>query len=246
MKYKLINYYPPYEKKDIRKIVWFDPNNLLGPENYPEFWEEVVEKDYKILSLARFCSIKPSITDVSVYGDEYIEALLKCDKSRIHSIKRLSDDKIFTIGDKVFGEYVNYTINKIKIVNNKCMITALYNTNNPNGSRLHYNLNNLKKCKQPLFTTEDGIDVYEGENVWFLPGLSGNPYEKFATCKNESLLTFSTKEKAEEYVLMNKPCLSLNDIFKNVEEMREGLKTFEDSQLAERFKKLVKQKLKSC
>jgi hypothetical protein len=42
---------------------------------------------------------------------------------------------------------------------------------------------------------------------------------------------------------MNKPCLSLNEIFKDVEEMRKGLKTFENSQLAKRFKKLVKQKL---
>ena len=44
---------------------------------------------------------------------------------------------------------------------------------------------------------------------------------------------------------MNKPVLSLNDIFKNVEEMRKGLKTFENSELAKRFKKLVQQKLKS-
>ena len=62
---------------------------------------------------------------------------------------------------------------------------------------------------------------------------------------NSDYKHFSTKEKAEEYILYNKPCLSLNDIFKNVEEMRKGLKTFENSELAKRFKKLVKQKLKS-
>ena len=119
-----------------------------------------IKKDYEILSLARFCSIKPTITDVSDYGDGYIEALLKCDKARIHSVKR-NDGEIFTIGDKVFTEYVNYTINKIGIVNDKCMVSALYDTNNPNDSRLHYNLNNLKKLKQPLFTTEQRSEIEE-------------------------------------------------------------------------------------
>ena len=42
---------------------------------------------------------------------------------------------------------------------------------------------------------------------------------------------FSTKEKAEEYILLNKPCLSLNDIkfaiskINNPEEKRNKLKT---------------------
>lgn len=46
------------------------------------------------------------------------------------------------------------------------------------------------------------------------------PYEIWESCKLYNLITnkannflaFSTKKKAEEYILMNKPCLSINDI----------------------------------
>ena len=182
MKYKLIKLLPFENSPKIGYISSPNPlaegkthywnRNWFNPENYPEFWEKV--KDYEILSLARLCSIKPTITDVSDYGDGYIEALLKCDKARIHSVKR-NDGEIFTIGDKVFSEYVNYTINKIGIVNDKCMVSALYDTNNPNDSRLHYNLNNLKKAKQPLFTTEDGVDIFEGDKIYWV---NINTFEK--------------------------------------------------------------------
>lgn len=232
-------------------------------ENHPEFWEEVVEKNYEILSFT--CNNKKlnynknlkSFNYENNDGDTHrtLKFILKNPNTyKIHSVKRLSDGEIFTIGDKVFSEYVNYTINKISIVNDKCMVSALYDINNPNGSRLHYNLNNLKKAKQPLFTTEDGVDIFEGNVVYYVeteeePELCFivNEYTVLKYpgrfISDKSLHSFSTKEKAEEYILMNKPVLSLNDIFKDVEEMRKGLKTFENSQLAKRFKKLVQQKL---
>ena len=108
-----------------------------------------IKKDYKILSLARFCSIKPTITDVSYYGDGYIEALLKCDKARIHSVKRLSDGEIFTISDKTnFG-----LISKIVINNNSL---SFYFEQKSCG----YNLQTLIKWK-PLFTTEQRSEIEE-------------------------------------------------------------------------------------
>jgi len=253
MKYRLINYYPPYEKKDIGKIVWFGPNNLLDPENYPEFWQPV--KDYEILSLARFCSIKPTITDVSDHNNEYIEALLKCDKARIHSVKRLSDGEIFTIGDFVNGRTISsFSINWMEIgFKIHCDDVGKGNINDG----CFFELQDLQKAKTPLFTTEDGVDIFEGDDFYYVKFIQynmtmGKPFEivkgNHPTFKYEPQFEkyFSTKETAEEYILMNKPCLSLNDIFKDVEEMRKGLKTFENSQLAKRFKKLVKQKLKSC
>jgi hypothetical protein len=60
-------------------------------ENSPEFWEEVVEKDYEIL---KYHSIEnPSIgrtTCNSKLNDTY----------SIYSVKRLSDGEVFTVGDK--------------------------------------------------------------------------------------------------------------------------------------------------
>lgn len=255
MKYKLIKEYPGSPKLNTKVFLELENNyttNLINDfnlypinliENYPEFWEKVVEKDYKILSLARFCSIKPTITDVSDYGDGYIEALLKCDKARVHSVKRLSDSEVFTIGDNTnhgkilniyFGENITFHCDK--------------DDEDPW-------LEDLKHIKQPLFTTEDGVDIFEGDDFYYVKFIQynmtmGKPFEivkgNHPTFKYEPQFEkyFSTKETAEEYILMNKPCLSLNDIFKDVEEMRKGLKTFENSQLAKRFKKLVQQKLK--
>lgn len=202
-------------------------------ENYPEFWKLVVEKDYEILSV---------ITN----NNKFIEKVYNQDATiepywKIHSVKRLSDGEIFTIGDKVFSEYVNYTINKISIVNDKCMVSALYDINNPNGSRLHYNLNNFKKAKQPLFTTEDGVDIFEGDKIYSIDKtklifkdidriIQSQYFERSSLYKY-----FSTKEKAEEYILLNKPCLSYNEVL-NATKIR-NKNTFET------LKDLVKSKI---
>ena len=212
--------------------------------NWNEYYQEVVKKDYEILE------IKGKYGAISSYIEE-LDNDLK-DKT-IFKIKRLSDGEIFTIGDKVFSEYVNYTINKICIVNDKCMVSALYDINNPNGSRLHYNLNNLKKAKQPLFTTEDGVDIFKNINKYYTPiyivdkALNIRHCEKdFSVKPSENVKYFFNKEKAEEYILYNKPCLSLNDLkqffpdtyipFKKGESATEDVNT-------KQLEDLVKQKL---
>ena len=221
MKYILKKEYPGSPK--LGNIIDNLENDWI--ENYPEFWEEVVEKDYEILSLARFCSIKPTITDVSYYGDGYIEALLKCDNARIHSVKR-NDGEIFTIGDKTnFG-----LISKIVINNNSLLF---YFEQKSCG----YNLQTLIKWK-PLFTTEDGIDIYEGDYSY------GIHNSKFDIVKikhistvyvGDNFIEFSTKEKAEEYFLYNKPCLSYNEVLNAV--------NIKNKNTFETLKDLVKSKI---
>ena len=211
-------------------------NLILGDIIKGEDWEEVVEKDYEIISYihngSKHIWKKDSqLKDTFCIEDgkspfTRLEDILKYPKIySIYSIKRKSDDEIFAIGDKVFSEYVNYTINEISIVNDKCMVSALYDTNNPNGSRLHYNLNNIKKSKQPLFTTEDGVDIFEGDNLYSIDNmlnikkhlLFNARYDDNTLLNNRIFFNsdykhFSTKEKAEEYILYNKPLLTLKDI----------------------------------
>lgn len=233
-KFKLIKEYPGSPK--LGTILTHEELQYC---NWNEYYQEVIEKDYEVLS---FITIE---SELIKYKDLDIDDDLNCDKYlKIYSVKR-NDGEIFTIGDKVFTEYSNYTINKINIVNDKCMITALYNTNNPNGSRLHYNLNNLKKAKQPLFTTEDGVDIFEGD--WYFraatEGIVFDTISKYkASSKNaypdnkypDYHVNFSTKEAAEEYIIMNKPCLSINDILNH--NVLTGKKV-------EHLEKLVQQKL---
>ena len=188
-------------------------------ENYPEFWELVVEKDYEILFV---------ITN----NNKFIEKVYNQDATiepywKIHSVKRLSDGEIFTIGDKIdFVINSNLrkdTIHKIKSIElnpNGIVFRA------ENSSWSNY-LNEISKIKKPLFTTEDAVDIFEGDNIYWV---NINTFEKVNCNKyNDDLgeisiksllskkyeckaIAFSTKEKAEEYILLNKPCLSVNDI----------------------------------
>ncbi len=134
--------------------------------DYPEFWEEVIEKEYEILSLARLCTIKPTITDVSNYGCGHIEAMLKCDNARIHSIKRLSDGEIFTVGDIValnegWGKK-DCKIKSFRVKNNSLDFEIIQgNLSGWYGEFLNQSLNQWSKIKQPLFTTEQRSEIEE-------------------------------------------------------------------------------------
>lgn len=137
-------------------------------------------------------------------------------KPTIHSVKRLSNSEVFTIGDEIEG--------KSGVI---CKID--YIELNPNCNQIMFNrldegidLINAKKAKPVLFTTEDGVDIREGDeylyivvndihpNKWY-------PLETLADWDNPrkpplGKVQFSTKEAAEKYIIMNKPCLSINDI----------------------------------
>ena len=147
-------------------------------------------------------------------------------------------EEIFTIGDKTTLGIITC----FRLLDNEIMVDF------DNKNSILLRSKQLQHIKQPLFTTEDGVDIFENDSYYvatkefyILQHVKAN----YGSGTSLIAKYFSTKEKAEEYILLNKPCLSLNDIFKNVEEMRKGLKTFENSELAKRFKKLVQQKLKS-
>lgn len=244
-KFKLIKKYPhsPELNTIITKIDTYwgypdgqDSNRIVflrkdKPEDYPEYWQEVVEKDYEILS---FVNIKTTLlvelhknskyackkgTGYEGKGVSNEEYCLNSKDLKIHSIKRLSDGEIFTIGDKIQLDEDNTTYGTI---------TALYISHEQLrfycgklGGVLCHDIdkrNNFKKVKQPLFTTEDGVDVYEDSNVWSInkktfqfcsKGHKGF-YKGFIP--NSNYLYFSTKEKAEEYIKLNSIRYSLKDI----------------------------------
>ncbi len=228
MKYKLIKEYPGSPKLgntiDNLESDWI--------ENYPEFWE-VVEKDYEILE------VKGKYGAISSYIEE-LDNDLK-DKT-IFKIKRLSDGEIFTIGDIidtiVDDKYKQEILEiNLRINYNRLKDKLIFKT------KAGYVVISIAvKNKKPLFTTEDGVDIFEGDIFYYVkfkenrnsygrvfeiviadrPGCIYEPqYEKY----------FSTREKAEEYILLNKPVLSLNDInfaiskINNAEEKRNKLKT---------------------
>lgn len=229
MKYILKKEYPGSPK--LGNIIDNLENDWI--ENYPEFWEEVVEKDYETLSLIEGKFIYPC----DKYSKDYINQLFNTLGVSIYSVKRLSDSEIFTIGDKVVG--YNNSIAKIKTIDLVGEISLNIGTDKSES----FSLKNLKKVKQPLCTTEDGVDIYLGNKSWILhknswylsPAAIVHNNSNWTPNENEAHWIFSTKEKAEEYILLNKPCLSYNEVL-NATKIR-NKNTFET------LKNLVKSKI---
>lgn len=104
----------------------------------------------------------------------------------------------------------------------------------------------FKESKQPktVLTTTDGVDYYEGEikEIYGVHPLDGynaagawciGEHSKFVSeLRNNYKYFFHSKESAKEFILYNKPLLSLNEI--------EQLGQIQDSDQNIYFKRLVK------
>ena len=190
-------------------------------ENFPQFWREIGEKDYEIIS----------------YG--YDITL----RSYIKSVKRLSDGEIFTIGDiintKVDNKYKQGIIEIIEI--NLGINDNFFKDKLTFKTKTGFVVIDIAvKSKQPLFTTEDGVDIYERDMYYYVTESGKEVYTIFA--KNEKPLSekgkrFSTKEAAENYIYIHEKRYSISDIvdaipsFHNVDgdtltKMLDNLKVF--------------------
>jgi len=277
-------------------LIGYDSFEIENPKNYPEFWEKVVEKDYEILCIKHKeskCFYRNSIDlrNLNFYD--------------IHSVKRLSDGKVFNIGENATTALNNYgPITAFEINCNRMYIR----TNGSSKGTFSCNIKDLKVFKK-LFTTEDGVDIFEGDlyhavtkknnkmlinlnaekeapnfpPIWSMKDFICFSYRKkaqeyidnheilFSTADGvdifegdkyhsvilynlqykgwfkaqkinkgkytdaESCIVFSTEKEAKQYILMNKPCLSLKDVGNII--------SFESYYLKE-IKLLVKKKLK--
>lgn len=89
-RYKLIKEYPGSPD-----LGWISNNNWKG---YPEFWEEVTEKDYEILLLKNkrgtiidFTNVIKPFTVEELYNNQFqLNSKYSSDEFIIHSVKRLS------------------------------------------------------------------------------------------------------------------------------------------------------------
>ena len=180
---------------------------------------EEVKKDYEILRFQGLTSgllwvkqnnglfsINTSLNKLGTHTEEYLlqEGL------KIQSVKRLSDNEVFTIGDicnpitPIFKNN-SHPITKFELILNNTKLRV-------QSKNWYLSIENIEKSKPILFTTEDGVDIKEGEKTY---RVSKNSYlvsfHKYESNKDEAKY-FSTKEAAEEYIILNKPCLSLNEV----------------------------------
>ena len=202
MKYILKKEYPGSPK--LGNIIDNLENDWI--ENYPEFWQEVIEKNYEILSLVA-SEKNPQHKKGSkfLHNKDYgFKNMHPTEFWDIYSVKRISDNKIFTIGDS----YEDLIIEKMFM----SVAGDIFTTYKP-------------KIKKPLFTTEDAVDIFEGDSYYAVNTTFFNNYgsQKAFDKKSPDLTPFwqsnrsvckyfSTKEKAEDYILLNKPCLSYGEV----------------------------------
>lgn len=186
-------------------------------------WEEIKEKEWEVLSfLNKQTNCISTLRQNGMYLDSIVSgngilAFENVDLNYwlIHSVKRLNDNKIFTIREKYIDVFnFKRELGRFHISEGKMLIS--------NGDNIFVsNITTISKTKELLFTTEDGVDVFAGDSPWFtLSDIQCKGFNslvmQFKNITGEATKTvykyFSTKEAAEEYVLINRPCLSIKDV----------------------------------
>lgn len=129
----------------------------------------------------------------------------------IKSIMRLSDGEVFSVGDYIEGHTNPITCIDIT---SKSHELPFFHCGNYGTALL------IANKRKALFTTEDGVDIKEGDRFWFIPQSHNNFTQigkliasKGAVAEN-AIARFSTENAAKEYIAYNKPRFSLNEIIK--------------------------------
>ena len=188
----------------------YDPNiNFLFQKKwYREV--EPVKQDYEIMSFKNGKGDIFEKTDkgnFTTYNSENTYSLdrmiegIQVYATFIHSVKRLTDGEVFTVGDD--ERHINGKIAKIIISDkNEVWLCNVYN--------LRIFLRDAVKVKQPsiLLTTEDGVSIMDKNIRIFVvnKNLAHSYYIRAEKCINDlKCLYFSTYAAGEEYILKNKP-----------------------------------------
>ena len=105
--------------------------------------------------------------------------------------------------------------------------------------------------KEAVFTTFDNVEIYKNQSYWGLHTKTwlleyvddGIDYDlKEDDLPDNTYLTFAEKENLEEYILMNKPILSLNDLL-SVWGSDVDIERYKESPLFKNFKDLASGKI---
>lgn len=215
------------------------PSHWVTPERMESFIRLKTQREWEILSYVDCEAVSDQpIAPINSSHPKWNIAVVK--GFPIRSIKRLSDGETFTIGDML--QTFQRPISKIRIdqdAGGKMVLIC---------GQEGISLNIAKKQKQPIFTTVDGVDIFSGMDFYIvnhafniigtriLPGK-----EEWDKPDFENFKHFFKKSAAEEYVLMNKPVLCLNDLLEPYKKI--GAPEFVTTELVELFKNVVKERI---
>ena len=205
-------------------------------------WVEITKPEYTILSF-KYKS-NDNIWKLQENGTYNLNNTYSFNKSSftttfysIYSVRRKSDGLILTVGDKTR----NYHIKSFEIINNQMVVNMDLGTKKDLLCDMP-----LPQKVEKLFTTEDGVDIFEGKEVFVIHPTTLNTIVGITTIEYSSYkgwLFFSTKKALEEYILMNKPCLSFNEVLKLKDEHYLQIGVLRTTSFWIQLKELVKTKL---
>lgn len=188
--------YSAYVLKGIMEFK--DPKNGSYFDDFVKSNEPV--REWEILSIEtdyHRMDVENGMVKVASWASRPVEELVK-NGYEIKKVRRLSDGEIFAVSDNTHvGEITSFEIQGQNMI--------------AKGSDFEYHINQLEKARTVLFVTDDHINIYEGDVVyvvfddWHIEDFGANNI----WTENK---TFSTLEKAAEYITLNKPCLSVQDI----------------------------------
>ena len=206
--------------------------------NFPEF-KDIVEafKKYKLGNDFLWAERENESQQNTIQKDwEIVRAIWRGNNTEIESVRRLSDGEVFSLGDDVnFGIIEGFYIcEEEDSFCYKCMMVYFKEV------RANRDISELKKVNQPLFKTEDGKDVYEEDEFVAVQKTTFDMLCCRQTLTNpENYYIFSNEEKANNWVLMNKPVLSVNDVLA----VCENNYGFLQNKLLDRLKEIAKSKI---
>jgi len=250
---------------NVNTITSITPSTNEEVEKYfPD--EFKVKLDYEILSFIRSEDSKYKGTTFNLSSNGLYNPSFKtsdltlehCLKGgfNIKSVKRLSDGEVFTVGD-YFTYVPNGTKHKIISITNGSNVGLIIHGENNCSAIEKYGFTKIIKAEQPILVTEDGVDVSVGDSIFYVfndetPIGNGGFNQKwkpiqikasFNNTGNNYYKLFSTLAAAEEYIIENKPCLSIKE-FNSILNEYDGSTCFMqgNGNIIEKLKQLVKSK----
>lgn len=156
----------------------------------------------------------------SKYKSWHISDFKDNEGTKIHSVRRLSDNEVFAVGDEVgWGAFFGFRtkILAFSIVEGRLKLHYPLFEDRPVDFINATNLHKINPARTPLFTTTDGKPMFAGETVYVVPPNKENVQFVFNPDKAfmnmyRTYKWFSTQAAAEQWIADNKPLYSLNDI----------------------------------
>jgi len=95
--------------------------------------------------------------------------------------------------------------------------------------------------------TEDGKEIFKDQDFWYVTKCFQIREYSADECWTPKIdgIEFSTKQLAQEYVLMNSPCLSVNDTMKILEHYTDVVKCWSNEEFKNSIVELAKSKIKN-